>query len=130
MSEIRRALGDGSIETVVGRGYRFLLHVEAEHLSAPLPKQVEARAAPLKIVGRSEELEALRQAFDGVFDQKRHLLFVAGEPGIGKTALIDVFLAEVAAPQGALIAAGSCVEQFGLGGGRRVGHADALRFAT
>jgi hypothetical protein len=38
-----------------------------------------------------------------------------GDPGIGKTALTDGFLAEIAAPNGALIARGSCVEQFGTG---------------
>jgi hypothetical protein len=39
------------------------------------------------------------------------VVFVTGDPGIGKTALTDAFLAEIAAPKGAPIARGSCVER-------------------
>src|SRR5882724_11159907 len=111
MSELRRVLGEGAVETVVGRGYRFLLEVEAEKLST----KVEAPATYGGLVGRSEEMDFLRQVFETVVDQKRRVIFVTGEPGIGKTTLIDAFLAQIAAPQAALIAMGSCVEQFGTG---------------
>src|SRR5450432_4191469 len=37
MSEVRRVLGEGAIETVVGRGYRFLLGVEAEKPATSQP---------------------------------------------------------------------------------------------
>jgi DNA-binding winged helix-turn-helix (wHTH) protein len=113
ISEIRHVLGEGIIETVVGRGYRFLLGVEAEKVPASLPRKVEAPANTVTLVGRSEEMDFLLQVLDTVLDQKRRLLFVTGEPGIGKTTLIDAFLARIAAPKGALIATGSCVEQFG-----------------
>src|SRR5882724_10231606 len=115
MSEVRRVLGEGAIETVVGRGYRFLLEVEAERLPTSMPRKVEVPAVAASLVGRSEEMDFLRQAFEAVLDQKRRVIFVTGEPGIGKTTLIDAFLAEIAAPEGALIAAGSCVDQFGTG---------------
>ena len=115
MSEVRRVLGEGAIDTVVGRGYRFLLEVEAEKLPASAPRKVEAPATAASLVGRGEEMDFLRQVFESVLEQKRRVLFVTGDPGIGKTTLIDVFLAQIAAPQGALIAAGSCVEQFGTG---------------
>jgi DNA-binding winged helix-turn-helix (wHTH) protein/tetratricopeptide (TPR) repeat protein len=115
MSELRHVLGEGVIETVVGRGYRFLLEVEAEKVPTTLPKPIEARATTANLVGRDGEMGVLRQVFETVLDQKRQVLFVTGDPGIGKTALIDAFLAQIAAPQGALIATGSCVEQFGTG---------------
>ena len=115
MSELRRVLGEGVVETVVGRGYRFLLDVEAEKLQASVRKKVEAPAASNSLVGRGEEMDFLRQVFEAVVDQKRQMIFITGEPGIGKTALIDAFLSQIAAPQGALIATGSCVEQFGSG---------------
>ncbi len=113
MSEVRRVLGEGAIETVVGRGYRFLLEVGAERLPTSIPKNVEAPATTASLVGRSEEMDFLRQAFEAILDQQRRVLFVTGDPGIGKTTLIDAFLAQIAAPQGAMIVAGSCVEQFG-----------------
>lgn len=115
MSEVRRVLGEGAIETVVGRGYRFLLEVGAERLPTSMPKNVEAPATTASLVGRSEEMDFLRQAFETVLDQQRRVLFVTGDPGIGKTTLIDAFLAHIAAPQGAMIVTGSCVEQFGTG---------------
>ena len=115
MSEVRRVLGEGAIETVVGRGYRFLLEVGAEKLPTSMPKNVEAPATTASLVGRSEEMNFLRQGFAAVLDQQRRVLFVTGDPGIGKTTLIDAFLAQIAAPQGAMIVSGACVEQFGTG---------------
>ncbi|HWZ88316.1 MAG TPA: AAA family ATPase, partial [Polyangiaceae bacterium] len=114
MSEVRRVLGEGSIETVVGRGYRFLLEVDPEK-AAPHQPHAEAPPITLDLVGRSAEMELLRQAFENALVQRRQTVFVTGEPGIGKTALSDAFLAEITAPNGALIGRGSCVEQFGTG---------------
>ena len=114
MSEVRRVLGEGAIETVVGRGYRFLLEVEGEKPGTSQP-HVEAHPIALNLVERGEELDALQQAFETALHQRRRMVFVTGEPGIGKTALSDAFLAKVVAPNGALIARGSCVEQFGIG---------------
>ncbi len=113
MSEVRRVLGEGAIETVIGRGYRFLLEVEAEEQPMSMLRKAAVPRAHTSLVGRSGELDFLRQAFEDVVDQKRRVVFVTGEPGIGKTTLIDAFLAQIAAPRGAQIATGSCVEQFG-----------------
>jgi DNA-binding winged helix-turn-helix (wHTH) protein/tetratricopeptide (TPR) repeat protein len=110
MSEVRRVLGEGTIETIVGRGYRFLLEVATEKA----PRSVAASTPTATMVGRRSELEALRQVFESVLDEKRQVLFVTGDPGIGKTTLIGAFLEQVAAPRGAMIATGSCVEQFGM----------------
>src|SRR5580704_1059015 len=115
VSELRHVLGEDMIETVVGRGYRFLRDVQTEKPTANLPKQVEVPLPSLDLVDRSRETDVLRQVFDAALDQKRQMVFIAGEPGIGKTALTDAFLARTAAPYGALVARGSCVEQFGIG---------------
>jgi serine/threonine protein kinase/tetratricopeptide (TPR) repeat protein len=67
-------------------------------------------------VGRGPELERLegylRQAIDGT----GRLVFITGEPGIGKTSLSDEFLrrARTRYP-GLLISRGRCVEQYGTG---------------
>ena len=115
ISEVRRVLGEGAIETVVGRGYRFLLGVEAEKPAIHQPKHVEALPIAANLVGRGGEMDVLQQVFETALTQRRQVVFVTGDPGIGKTALTDAFLAEIAAPNGALIARGSCVEQFGTG---------------
>jgi len=115
VSHLRRAVGEGVLETVVGRGYRFLLAIETEALEreAQLLNHVGPHRLPPSLVGRSSEIDALREIFEAALHGKRQMVFVAGEPGIGKTTLVDAFLAEAAAPKGALIASGACVEQLG-----------------
>src|SRR5258705_6220324 len=70
MSELRRLLGEGVIETVVGRGYRFLLEVETERLQPSTPKTAETPATSGSLVGRREELDFLQQVFAAVVEQK------------------------------------------------------------
>src|SRR5262249_59644314 len=48
-------------------------------------------------------------------NRQRQLVFVTGEPGIGKTALIEAFLARVARTENLRIGHGQCVEQYGAG---------------
>jgi DNA-binding winged helix-turn-helix (wHTH) protein len=115
ISEVRRVLGESAIETVVGRGYRFLLRVDAEKPATSQPAHVEVPPIAATLVGRGGEMDFLRQVFETALDQRRQVVFVTGDPGIGKTALTDAFLAEIVAPVGALIARGWCVEQFGTG---------------
>jgi DNA-binding winged helix-turn-helix (wHTH) protein/tetratricopeptide (TPR) repeat protein len=111
VSDVRRALGEGAVETVVGRGYRFLFAVETEKPRAA--KSTASLPTPPNLVGRNTEIDTLEQAFEAALDQKRQMVFVTGDPGIGKTTLVDAFLAKVAAPRGALIASGLCVEHLG-----------------
>ena len=106
LHELRQVLGEGVIETVIGRGYRFVAEVE-DHLEA-------AQAAPTDplVVGRDAELAALRAAFDRARAGSRQLCFVSGEPGIGKSTLMRTFLAGLD-PRRVIIARGSCFEQHG-----------------
>ncbi len=76
VSELRRLLGDGVIETVVGRGYRFLLDVQVEKQVVSPSKAVEVRALAADLIGRSKEMDALRQVFETVLNQKRQIVIV------------------------------------------------------
>jgi tetratricopeptide (TPR) repeat protein len=53
----------------------------------------------------------LRAAFNAAKDGRGALLCVAGEPGIGKTTLVEDFLAELAADNQCTIARGRCSER-------------------
>jgi predicted ATPase len=44
------------------------------------------------LVGRERELAQLHGWFDKALNGERQLVFVTGEPGIGKTTVVDVFL--------------------------------------
>jgi class 3 adenylate cyclase/tetratricopeptide (TPR) repeat protein len=81
-------------------------------LSAPgfaLPPQLETRPKSL-FVGRDDELSVLRTAWDHVGQAKRRLVFIAGEPGIGKTRIATEFALDVHAT-GATVLYGRCDEE-------------------
>ena len=116
MSELRRVLGEGTIETVVGRGYRFLLEVKCLELNLSRGETGSmAKGNGMVVVGRDAELDSLRAAFQSAKDRRRTTVFVTGEAGTGKTTLVDAFLEEARASGRVLIGSGACVEQYGSG---------------
>ena len=64
-----------------------------------------------RTVGRKPERLELRAAFNSAKSGRGSLLCVAGEPGIGKTTLVEDFLAELAAENQCTIARGRCSER-------------------
>jgi hypothetical protein len=64
------------------------------------------------IVGRQRELNDLRSAFESAAAGHGRLICVAGEPGIGKTTVVEVFLRElVTSGAGCYVARGRCSER-------------------
>ena len=114
VAAIRRALGDHAaqpryVETQRGRGYRFIAPVDTFAVGAQ--SGFFARRAE-RFVGRAPELDALLAAHQRAQVGTRQIVFITGEAGIGKTALIDEFLAR--APLGdAWVLGGGCVEGYG-----------------
>ena len=117
--EIRKALADPArspvfIETVHRRGYRFIAPVtvvEAEpdqdiaatrHRSPAAipspgpPRATSARSTPdarsPRPVGRDAELDRLERGLERALAGRRQVVFITGEPGVGKTTLVDLFL--------------------------------------
>lgn len=120
VGELRRALGDEAttphlIETVHGRGYRFIAKVRTTPADAATTPQPPREPAPI-FIGREPELASLRIRLQEARSGQRRIVFVTGEPGIGKTAFVRVFLASVTTEDMALLLArGQCVEQYGAG---------------
>ncbi|MBI3797531.1 MAG: AAA family ATPase [Deltaproteobacteria bacterium] len=150
--EIRRALGDDAraprfVETVHRRGYRFLpavttplvtsnqLSVVSEKSERRFDSQLATGNWQLTtpLIGRDTELALLRGWLDKALNGERQLVFVTGEPGIGKTTIVEAFLAQLGAspfsfPQPQFLAPntqhptpspwigrGQCVEHYGAG---------------
>jgi predicted ATPase len=67
---------------------------------------------PSSFIGRAEALAKLRLAWDTACSGKRAVAWVAGEPGIGKTTLIEQFVEGIGE---AVVARGQCVEHYGSG---------------
>jgi len=109
--EIRQALGDAAaapryLETVGRQGYRFLVGGDQEGPPA-------LTAGPL--VGRQGEVEALAGWFQRAAYGTRQFVFVNAEAGVGKTTMVEMFLARLAAESGVWTARGQCVEHYGEG---------------
>ena len=67
----------------------------------------------MSFVGRASELEQLQQWFQKALRGERQVVFITGEPGVGKTTLVEEFLRQVAATGNSRIERGQCVEQYG-----------------
>ena len=117
IQELRQALHEDAqhpryLETVRRRGFRFVRVSTDEPPPASSPGLTFMR--PPAFVGRERELQELRSWLALAEQGTRQVVFVTGEPGIGKTTMVDAFLAEVAAT-GARIGHGHCVEHYGAG---------------
>jgi DNA-binding winged helix-turn-helix (wHTH) protein/tetratricopeptide (TPR) repeat protein len=110
----RRAVGDTRararvIETVHGRGYRFVAEV-SEGAAAQAPRAEAAPPPPASpFVGRARTLERLERALAASLAGNGRVVLLAGEPGIGKTRTADE-LARVARERGAEVVVGRCFE--------------------
>lgn len=115
MHELRQVLGDGVIETVIGRGYRFVAEVRREldepAVASPQHSAQSSAVDPL-VVGRDAELQKLGDAFERARAGHRQLCFVIGEPGIGKSTLVRTFVASLDAGS-VIVGRGGCFEQHG-----------------
>ena len=144
--EVRAALGDDPehprfVETIPRRGYRFLPAVTTvppvqgprskiqDQISESTPDPRPPTPFPpipnpqstMPMVGRDAELAQLRQWLATALNGTRQVVFVLGEPGIGKTTLIDAFLEGITNPKpqfpnpGPWVARGQCIEHYGGG---------------
>lgn len=137
IAELRKALGDRVqtpqyIATAHRYGYRFVAPVAQTEAaedgrtapppagprppsSPPAPSE-EAPQLPVRpLVERDAALAQLHTAWAQACQGQRQVVFVTGEAGIGKTALVKTFMAQVAAEPAVWLAQGQCVEQYGTG---------------
>jgi DNA-binding winged helix-turn-helix (wHTH) protein/predicted ATPase len=114
------------IETVARRGCRFIAPVTRSPTGPqdsppilPASPTIHATAGSLEIspyVGRQDELAHLHQWWHAAVHGHRHFVLVTGEPGIGKTALVETFVRQVeAADDGIAVTHGYCIEHYGSG---------------
>jgi predicted ATPase len=96
------------------RGYRFIgpLIPSPQPVPSPLPTPGPRPPTP-RLVGREAMLAWLQEALEKALGGERQMVFVTGEPGIGKTALIEAFLQALG--PGVRSLCGQCIEQYGQG---------------
>ncbi|MCI0388941.1 MAG: AAA family ATPase [Acidobacteria bacterium] len=139
VGELRKALGDDAksakfIETLHRRGYRFIGQIavaregekgrsgEGERKIAVSPTlrlsgahQRLSMLPMMGLVGREAALAQMRDWLSRALGGERQVIFVTGEAGIGKTALLEAFRLSLAAEQHLKISYGQCLEQYGAG---------------
>jgi hypothetical protein len=125
LAELRRVLRDDSrtpriIETVHRRGVRFIapLHTSTAEVRAgaepSVAREPAADGEAALIVGREAEVGRLHALFRRASTGQREAVFVQGEAGIGKSAIVEVFLRTIrVASEPVLIGYGKSVEQHG-----------------
>jgi DNA-binding winged helix-turn-helix (wHTH) protein len=128
--EIRKALGDrvGAprfVATVHQRGYRFIGDVtdsdprpEREELPGRSPDDAaftpgSRYRGPAHLVGREPVLDRFQRELEAAWRGIRQIVFVTGEPGIGKTGVVEAFLERVTADPRVWMAHRQCVETYG-----------------
>jgi DNA-binding winged helix-turn-helix (wHTH) protein/predicted ATPase len=101
VSELRRVFDDDPreprfIETIPKRGYRMIAAIElTSEAAAPFSRvfpEVRFLPAPRHSVGRGKERAELAAAFESAAHDRGVLVCVTGEPGIGKTTLVQDFI--------------------------------------
>jgi DNA-binding winged helix-turn-helix (wHTH) protein len=91
--EIREALSDNIrepqyIQTVHRRGYCFVAQATCgTHL--PVPRALSLKHRATDLVGREVELRQLHGWLQKALNGERQIVFVTGEAGVGKTALVE-----------------------------------------
>jgi len=129
IGQLREALDDDPrsprfIETAHRRGYRFVgriagagpkLETDLESFSyrdaAVAPPG--STYSPPSVVGRDQALSRMRGWIGKMLEGDRQIVFVTGEAGIGKTALIDTFVRSLDSDRGIRICRGQCLEHYG-----------------
>jgi tetratricopeptide (TPR) repeat protein len=117
ISELRALLDDDArkprfIETVSRRGYRFIAAAMTPPAASDAGASRNGSPRAPSFIGREEALRRLRRGWDMACSGKRAVVWVAGEPGIGKTTLIEQFVEGVGEMA---MARGQCVEHYGSG---------------
>lgn len=109
--EIRVALEDSPeqpqyIETVPGKGYRFL---------AGYGKRVLLAETKELLIGRKSDLQTLSEHLNTVLQRQRQFVLLSGEPGIGKTSLLESFFKSNIDKNSTCVIKSQCAIQYGKG---------------
>jgi DNA-binding winged helix-turn-helix (wHTH) protein/predicted ATPase len=130
IAELRQALGDEAqrprfIATVHRQGYRFVAQlrppapasspVAAPGDPTPSPALAAPQPGPVHLVGREAELAHLHHLYTQALQGQRQVVFVTGEAGIGKTAVVETLVHGLRPDPGLWLGHGQCIEQYGAG---------------
>src|SRR5262249_58602407 len=97
-----------------GRGYRLVARVTPLRLVPPTMPAKKRRMPPpvtVRLVEREAVLRTLEARLEEARRARRQIVFVTGEPGVGKTAVVRAFAEQLTRDRATLVASGQCVER-------------------
>jgi predicted ATPase len=117
MLDLRKVLEDDArnprfIQSLPKRGYCFIASVTDGAAPAAAPSAAPSTETPASVVGRDAEFAMLHAAMQQAVGGARQIVFMNGESGIGKSALVEAFRACIESAQQAAVALGQCVPGF------------------
>jgi DNA-binding winged helix-turn-helix (wHTH) protein/tetratricopeptide (TPR) repeat protein len=122
IGELRKALRETAraprfIQTVHRRGYRCIGHLPtvdpSPHPPASLASPRATSPTPL-LIGRERELASLHQCLERVRQSARQTVFLTGEPGMGKTTIVNAFVEALERAGDVWLGRGQCIEHYGV----------------
>ena len=123
--QLRDALDDNPkfpefIETAHRRGYRFIGQISDRGNSPARAHEISSirvmspTNSRTEVVGRDAALSRMQSWLEKVLSGERQIVFVAGEAGIGKSALVDAFVSSMTSDDRTIrICRGQCLERYG-----------------
>jgi predicted ATPase len=113
--DLRKVLGDDPgcprfIQTLPKRGYCFVAQVADAAESGAASANEAQPAIPDGVVGREQELIRLQTLGQALACGQRQMVFITGDTGIGKSALVDAACHQMVAMLSASVTCGQCVE--------------------
>ncbi len=124
--EVRALLGDNVrapqfIETMHRRGYRFIANIRqasnfalaAVPVAAITNQETHRPNNASLLLGRGKVLAQLHHQLQLMLQNQRQCVFLTGAAGIGKSAVVDAFLAQANEQPNLLLMRGQCVDHYG-----------------
>lgn len=141
INKIRNVLGDDLhtprfVETVRQKGYRFVLPQDQATPGSPSsslnplvartgtelsdrheagPPDLDPKRQQSTLIGRPQELDQLYKYLNIALTGQRQIVFVSGEPGLGKSALVHTFQQQLVATPHIWVTLGRSIEHYGVG---------------
>src|SRR5436190_20946162 len=84
-------------------------------INTPMAGSIPLPLFTQKVVGREAALAHMYRCLAKSLSGERQVLFVTGEAGIGKTAMVDAFAQSITGDGVIRVGRGQCLEQYGTG---------------